>query len=75
MALDAAPDVAEPTATAAEVTGEMDGVTEEKVDEAAAPAAVNSLKKGLVDYEDNSDEEEDDDDDSDCPAQKKPRIA
>uniref|UniRef100_A0A8D8IA97 Serine/threonine-protein phosphatase 4 regulatory subunit 3 n=1 Tax=Culex pipiens TaxID=7175 RepID=A0A8D8IA97_CULPI len=75
VALDAAPDVAEPTATAAEVTGEMDGVTEEKVDEAAAPAAVNSLKKGLVDYEDNSDEEEDDDDDSDCPAQKKPRIA
>uniref|UniRef100_A0A8D8C3M9 Serine/threonine-protein phosphatase 4 regulatory subunit 3 n=1 Tax=Culex pipiens TaxID=7175 RepID=A0A8D8C3M9_CULPI len=74
VALDAAPDVAEPTATA-EVTGEMDGVTEEKVDEAAAPAAVNSLKKGLVDYEDNSDEEEDDDDDSDCPAQKKPRIA
>ncbi|XP_039450636.1 serine/threonine-protein phosphatase 4 regulatory subunit 3 [Culex pipiens pallens] len=77
VALDAAPDVAEPTATAAaaEVTGEMDGVTEEKVDEAAAPAAVNSLKKGLVDYEDNSDEDEDDDDDSDCPAQKKPRIA
>lgn len=75
VALDAAPDVAEPTA-AAEVSGEMDGVTEEKVDEAvAAPAAVNSLKKGLVDYEDNSDEEEDDDDDSDCPAQKKPRIA
>lgn len=44
VALDAAPDVAEPTASAATaVTGEMDGVTEEKVETPAA--TVNSLKK------------------------------
>lgn len=39
------------------------------------PFSIFSFPQGLVDYEDNSDEEEDDDDDSDCPAQKKPRIA
>lgn len=61
--LDAAPDVAAPATNVTTIPGAS-----------LIPAAiVSSLKKGLVDYEGDSDEE--DDEDLDSPAQKKARIA
>ncbi|XP_055613714.1 serine/threonine-protein phosphatase 4 regulatory subunit 3 [Uranotaenia lowii] len=51
------------------VDGLNDGVTTSDV--SSAPTSVNSLKKGLVDYEGDSDEEDEDD----SPAQKKARMA
>lgn len=60
--VDSAPDVVAPAGNAAVVDAPL-----------ASTAVVSSLKKGLVDYEGDSDEE--DDDESDSPAQKKARIA
>uniref|UniRef100_A0A182NKU0 SMK-1 domain-containing protein n=1 Tax=Anopheles dirus TaxID=7168 RepID=A0A182NKU0_9DIPT len=74
--LDSAPAVEEPSGTATDLPHQETSLVSSAAATAptAATSVVSGLKKGLVDYEGDSDEEEDDEDSS-SPAQKKARIA
>uniref|UniRef100_A0AAG5CUM4 Serine/threonine-protein phosphatase 4 regulatory subunit 3-like central domain-containing protein n=1 Tax=Anopheles atroparvus TaxID=41427 RepID=A0AAG5CUM4_ANOAO len=72
--LDSAPAVEEPTTSATMESTSQASSTTSAAASASSTSVVSGPKKGLVDYEGDSDDE-DDDDETDSPAQKKARIA
>ncbi|KFB43318.1 AGAP003402-PA-like protein [Anopheles sinensis] len=73
--LDSAPAVDEPNVTALDGTPQTSSSSSMGSTSASTSSVVGGLKKGLVDYEGDSDDEDDDDDTDSSPAQKKARIA
>lgn len=73
--LDSAPAVDEPNVSALEDTPQATSSSSMGSTSASTSSVVGGLKKGLVDYEGDSDDEDDDDDTDSSPAQKKARIA